>query len=245
LELDLNQYSFPIRQIHEPTPGSYAARNKGIQVSNGKVLAFTDSDCLPDLNWLNTAFDVFGQDFKNEIGVLTGPVSLFFKHTDHLTDAEVYEKYTGFTTESYAKEGHAITANWFSYKSVMEEFGGFNPQLKSNGDSDLSGKISQKYQIVYNPDLVVQHPSRYHTSELVNKYKRILGGTYLRRYKGNDLAFFGHILNFSWRRYRFSLKKFFTVPFQESWAIFRVCNAVNWGALKEYFSLIRGGETKR
>jgi glycosyltransferase involved in cell wall biosynthesis len=245
LDLDLTQYPFPIRKFHEPTPGSYAARNKGIQVSKGKVLAFTDSDCLPDRNWLSTAFDVFEQDFKNEIGILTGPVPLFYKNPKSLTDAEVYEKHTGFTTEAYAKEGHAITANWFSYKSVMEEFGGFNPQLKSNGDSDLSGKISQKHQIVYCPDLVVHHPSRYYTIELVNKYKRILGGTYLRRYKGNHLAFFAHILNFSWRRYRFSLKKFFTVPFHEAWAIFKVCNAINLGALEEFFSLLRGGETRR
>jgi glycosyltransferase involved in cell wall biosynthesis len=245
LDIDLNQYAFKIRQVHEPVPGSYAARNKGIQVSKGKVLAFTDSDCLPVSNWLSTAFDIFGQDFKNEIGVLTGPVSLFYKNPDQLSDAEVYEKYTGFTTEAYAKEGHAITANWFSYRSVIEEFGGFNSQLKSNGDSELSGKISQKYQIVYNEGLIVNHPSRYHKSELVNKYKRILGGTYERKYIGNHLVFLIHTSNFIFRRYRFSLKKFFKVPFCESWAIFKVCNAINWGAFIEYISLIRGRETKR
>ncbi|MEX2512907.1 MAG: glycosyltransferase family 2 protein [Cyclobacteriaceae bacterium] len=245
LDLSIIAYSNSIRVINENTPGSYTARNRGIQEANGVVLAFTDSDCLPSLRWLQTAYEQFEKDFKREIGVLTGPVGLFYKNPNFLSDAEIYEKYTGFTTEAYAKEGHAITANWFSYKSVIDEFGGFDSNLKSNGDSELSAKISQKYQIVYCPELVVQHPSRYHTPELVSKYRRILGGTYSRKYNGKYFAFLKHILVFILKRHRFSLKKFFTVPVQESWAIFKVCNAVNLGALKEYFNLVAGGETKR
>src|SRR5262245_61336705 len=40
------------RTITEPTQGSYAARNKGISVAKGEILAFTDSDCVPALDWL-------------------------------------------------------------------------------------------------------------------------------------------------------------------------------------------------
>ncbi len=31
----------------ELTPGSYAARNKGITIAKGDVIAFTDADCIP------------------------------------------------------------------------------------------------------------------------------------------------------------------------------------------------------
>src|SRR5690606_574318 len=34
------------------TPGSYAARNSGVAASSGRVLAFTDADCVPDSRWL-------------------------------------------------------------------------------------------------------------------------------------------------------------------------------------------------
>lgn len=237
--------TYSLRVLEEPKPGSYAARNKGILAASGNIIAFTDSDCLPDSNWLKNAWENFSQDLKREIGILTGPVPLFFKDPSKLTDAEIYEKYTGFTTDVYAREGHAITANWFSYKSVLMEFGCFNDALKSNGDSELSGKISDKYPIVYRENILVRHPARYQTGNLVNKYRRLLGGAYTRKYQQNIKGFRWHVLDFLWRRYRFALKKLLTVSPKESLAIWRVCHAINMGALREYFELINGSDTKR
>lgn len=245
--LDIKEeFGFPMEIILETIPGSYAARNAGIKHSRGDIIAFTDADCLPEPNWLQNAFEAFQKDKKRDIGILTGPVSLFFKDENNLSPAELYEKYTGgFTTEAYAKEGRAITANWFSYKSVIKEFGGFDAKLKSNGDSDLSGKISEKYKIQYNSDLMVHHPARFHTSELVNKYKRLLGGVYTRKFEGNTKAFRKHLVLFLWARYRFALKRLFILSPKESLPILQVCNAINMGVIQEYFDLIQGGETKR
>lgn len=234
-----------VRVLEEPKPGSYAARNMGISTAKGDIIAFTDSDCLPDVNWLKNAKEIFSKDFKKEIGILTGPVPLFFKDFSNLTDAEIYEKYTGFTTKVYAEEGKAITANWFSYKSVLEEFGCFNDALKSNGDSELSGKISEKHQIVYSEDILVKHPARYRTEDLVNKYKRLLGGTFTRKFKLDLNGFKWYVLGFIWKRYRFAFKKFLTVYPKESLAIWRVCLAINRGAVQEYFALKSGRDTKR
>ncbi|MBT0813045.1 glycosyltransferase family 2 protein [Litoribacter ruber] len=244
VELKSN-YSFPIVIETELRVGSYAARNRGLKIAKGKIIAFTDSDMLPDIDWLITAYRCFSTDFGKEIGILTGPVPLFFKNPNHLTPAEVYEKYTGFDFEGYAKEGSCGAGNWFSYKSVLQEFGGFREDLRSNGDTELSLRISQKYKVVYVPELINRHPARYTTVELVFRYQRILGGAYARKFQGNNIGFFLHTMNFIFKRFRFSIKKFFTVPLAESWAIFKVCNALSWGAAIEYFRLIKGGEGKR
>src|SRR5690606_16903345 len=47
------------RIIREHVPGSYAARNRGIQEARGEILAFTDSDCIPVPNWIDSAVQVF------------------------------------------------------------------------------------------------------------------------------------------------------------------------------------------
>lgn len=236
---------YNLKVKNEKIPGSYAARNRGIREATGEILAFTDSDCLPDKNWLGNAYNSFEKDENQKIGILTGPIPLFFKDPLSLSDAEVYEKYTGFTTESYAREGKAVTANWFSYASVIHEFGGFNPELKSNGDSELSGKISSKYAVCFQKEIIVNHPARYTTEELVSKYRRLLGGTYTRNYKNRELKFFGYLTNFVYRRYRFAIKKMLTIGWSESKAIFKVCHAINKGTVSEYFKLIKGGPTAR
>src|SRR5688572_11109439 len=50
-EPQLADYPF-VRVLRESTPGSYAARNAALPVAHGRILAFTDSDCLPTPGWL-------------------------------------------------------------------------------------------------------------------------------------------------------------------------------------------------
>ena len=200
---------------------------------------------LPDPKWIQVAFNRFKNDDESKIGILTGPVPLFYKDPQKLSPAETYEKYTGFDFEGYAKEGACGAGNWFSYKAVLNEFGGFREDLKSNGDTDLSLRISSRYSVLYISELINRHPARYFTKDLVFRYRRIIGGAYTRRFMKNKIGFLKYTLNFVFRRYRFSLKKIFTVPFHESLKIFMVCNALNLGVIKEYFILILGGETKR
>ncbi|SNS23760.1 Glycosyltransferase involved in cell wall bisynthesis [Belliella buryatensis] len=246
LDIDFTKIkTLNVRCFSEAIPGSYAARNKGILESKRDILAFTDSDCLPEPNWLKVAHSFLGSNSLQNTGILTGPVRLFYHDPKRLSPAEIYEKYTAFHTEAYAKQGFAVTANWVSYKSVIQKFGGFNAKLKSNGDSELSGIISKHHKIIYIPDLIVNHPARYKTEDLIQKYKRRIGGTYNRLYEGRNLNFAMYILNFIYRRYRFALKKLFMVSPKESIKLLYVCHVINMGAIKEYFSLIKGGDSKR
>ncbi len=47
----VNQYT-QTTFTSESKPGSYAARNQGLSIVKGEIIAFTDADCIPNNNWL-------------------------------------------------------------------------------------------------------------------------------------------------------------------------------------------------
>lgn len=161
--------------IDETRPGSYAARNTGIKNAVGEIIAFTDSDCIPDKYWLSNAV----QYLKNnpDVGRIAGAVELFYK-SKKLLPVELYEKIFAFDQERYAtRDNTAVTANLITYKSSFDNAGLFNDALLSGGDNEWSLRAQIKgITIKYAANVVVYHPARSHVNELVSKAKRVGGG---------------------------------------------------------------------
>lgn len=208
------------RIISEEKAGSYAARNTGLSLARGEVIAFTDSDCIPDKNWLVKG--VACLTGTENVGVVAGKIELFYK-TEKPNAVEIYEKYTAFNQENNARAGSSVGANWFSFRNVIAEFGGFNSKLKSGGDSELSVNIFKRgYHIKYCRDAIILHPSRSTFLELGTKYKRVFGGRFDKT-KKNKLQFsITFIGKFIFNRTKFFLKKAFQVAISESFAILKV-----------------------
>lgn len=166
--------------LNEGKPGSYAARNKAITVAKGDIFAFTDADCLPQQDWLESAVRCLGNN--KEASRIGGKICLIKSKNKHSV-FEIYEKVFAFRQEEYVKEqGMAATANMIAKKTVFEKIGLFDESLMSGGDAEWGIRAnSHGSLIVYAETCVVWHPARGCFSGLLQKVKREAGGSFMLR----------------------------------------------------------------
>jgi len=158
--------------ILESKPGSYAARNKGISIAKGEVLAFTDSDCIPWEDWIVKAVKRL-LDGAERVG---GWVELFY-HSEKLSCAEIFDKVYGFSQEEYVADGWSVTANMIAWCRFFEIVGPFNESLMSGGDMEWGIRAKNKgISIEFGKEVVVRHPARSKMEDLKKKKRRIMGG---------------------------------------------------------------------
>lgn len=163
---------------YESRPGSYAARNKGIFLSKGQVIAFTDSDCIPASDWIEKG--VLNILRIPNCGLMAGKINLFFKNQSRLTAVEIYEKINAFPQQTNVEQRrYGVTANLFTLTSVIHNVGYFNEALKSGGDFEWGNRVfSAGYKLIYTDDACVAHPARHSLEQLYKKSVRTAGGIY-------------------------------------------------------------------
>ncbi|MGL4501901.1 MAG: glycosyltransferase, partial [Planktothrix sp.] len=162
----------------EKHPGSYAARNKGISLAQGEIFAFTDSDCIPHANWIEKGVDNLSR--VNNCGLVGGKINIFFKDTENPTAVELYDSVMAFPQKNYIEgDKFAVSANLFTFRAVFEKVGLFDTEVKSGGDYNWGRRVfAAGYQLVYAPDVCVDHPARSSFKELYKKIVRVIGGQY-------------------------------------------------------------------
>lgn len=168
---------FPHAQLLiERKSGSYIARNKGISVAKGEIVAFTDADCLPQLDWLENGTNALLQN--NKIGLVAGEVDIFAVAPDSQTAVEIYEQLYAFPIESFVKFWHfGVTANLFTRMETIEKIGMFNGELKSGGDLEWGQRVyAAGYEVVYGKDVIIKHPALKNAQAIYLKKRRVHGG---------------------------------------------------------------------
>jgi glycosyltransferase involved in cell wall biosynthesis len=132
--------------------GPAAARNKGAQLSRGKLIAFTDDDCIPQYGWLQALWNAFLREQKSEIA-FTGKTIV--PHNEQPTD---YEK-----NIANLETAEFITANCACTKTTFNKSGGFDEEFSIawREDSDLHFKLlALNIPIIRVQNAVVVHPVR-------------------------------------------------------------------------------------
>jgi cellulose synthase/poly-beta-1,6-N-acetylglucosamine synthase-like glycosyltransferase len=174
----VSQYAFA-RYLHEAHPGSYSARNLALkQEGLGEIIAFTDSDCIPDKEWLSAAIKAL-ENAPEKLGAIGGRIDMYAA-SDSPSLAELYDMVTGFDQADYIrKENFSVTANLVTRLSVIEAVGEFNANLKSSGDKDWCQRmVKAGFSLVYCDSAKVKHPARQSVSSIKTKLRRLYGGFY-------------------------------------------------------------------
>jgi glycosyltransferase involved in cell wall biosynthesis len=171
--------TFPgVVYAREEREGSYRARNAGIEIASGEVLAFTDADCLPRPDWLERGAAYFSE--KNESVYVGGAILVRPQKSDSSSATEKYDLLFSFNqADNMERRKFAATANMFVSKDVARMIGGFASDLKSAGDLDFARKImATNTRFVYAADAIVEHPSARHVGDLVRRHRRYVGGSF-------------------------------------------------------------------
>jgi len=148
--------------------GAGPARNAGVAASSGEILAFTDSDCLPEPGWLEGG--VAALERSDFVG---GRMQVSVADPAHMAPTEAFESVFAFDNEKYVRRmGFTVTANLFCGRKVFDAVGGFRVGVSE--DKDWSHRARDAgYRIGYAADAVVGHPARRTWVELQRKWRRL------------------------------------------------------------------------
>jgi len=165
-----------MRVLRERAPGSYRARNRGIEAAGGEVFAFTDSDCVPSMDWVSAG--VRRLLALSNPGLVAGAVEVVPTDRSHPTLVELYEMVLAFPQQAYVSRGHfGATCNLFTCRDVVAAVGPFRADLTSGGDAEWGWRVhSAGRMLAFAGDAVVFHPARRTMAALIRKARRVAGG---------------------------------------------------------------------
>ena len=171
----VNNYPNLVRYvIEDKIQSSYAARNKGIRVAIGEILAFTDADCIPTKDWLKNGFlSMKG----SSISMVAGRINFTYKNSEP-NIWEYYDSAGKLDQKSYVeKAGFGATANLFVRKMMFDRYGLFLSELQSGGDYEFGRRLTKSgEELLYAERAIIYHPARSTFRVKLSKSKRVAEG---------------------------------------------------------------------
>ena len=178
-----------ITVVHEQLPGPGHARNRGVSVARGRVLAFIDADCFPDSGWIRVISRHFRQPDAGS--VIGGDVRIAPRRAQ-MNAIEAYESIFGYRFELYIRrDRYAGTGNLAMRREVFEFVGPFGG-INIAEDRDWGQRATcAGFAPTYVPEMIVSTLARESFSELARKWDRHIAHEFagLRGFGGNSKWF--------------------------------------------------------
>ncbi|MFA6475523.1 MAG: glycosyltransferase family A protein [Patescibacteria group bacterium] len=145
---------FGFTYLKEPITGSYQARNTGLTKATGDILAFTDSDCTVQPDWLEQIQATLENDnIAGVMGFSAGAPATRVAALEQL----MYEANIAAFTNT-AKLKRVDTRNLAIKRKVIERIGQFTSELKYGGDMEFGARAHLAgLSLVYNSNMIVTH----------------------------------------------------------------------------------------
>ena len=186
---------------------SYAARNTGVRAASGEILAFTDADCRPHPEWLNSLIAPF---VNQDVAIVAGEILALPGKTLLEQHAERQETLSQKHTLGHKFCPYGQTANLAIRRQVLTKVGLFRPYLTSGGDADICWRILRENlgRLEFAPNAIVQHRHRATLKELESQWRRYgQSNRYLHELYGVELMRDITLTECSYRLGRWLLKE--------------------------------------
>jgi cellulose synthase/poly-beta-1,6-N-acetylglucosamine synthase-like glycosyltransferase len=162
------------RVVQAPIQGAGPARNAGAAVARGEILAFIDSDCDPQPDWVENGVRALAKyDFAG------GHVVIAARDPLRPTPVEAWEMVFGCDFERYILiEGYTGSGNMWVWRKVFDAVGGFRTGVAEDMDWSFRARAAG-FRLGYERAAVVSHLGRPDWSELLKRWRRVLAEHYL------------------------------------------------------------------
>ena len=188
---------FPhVRYIYQENHGLSHARNTGAAAATGDVFAYTDSDCMADLDWL---YYLIGTLLSGDYAGVGGPNMT--PPAQNWIQACVAAAPGGpshvLLTDTIAE--HIPGCNMAFYRWAFENIGGFDPEYHKAGDDvDFCWRLQQAGCVIaFSPTAIVWHHRRFTLRAFLKQQDGYGEAESLLRFK--HLIFFGPTGAAKWR----------------------------------------------
>jgi GT2 family glycosyltransferase len=151
--------------FNEELKGVSYARNVGIKVTNGDIVALIDDDAMADPTWTQTIVASFAEDER--VGAITGLTVPRWESNGSWLPKELYWMIScSYATAATTYEvERSFGTNMAFRRAVLDQIGLFDERLGLQGkkwiggeDTELAWRVKQAgFKILCNPDVKVVH----------------------------------------------------------------------------------------